>query len=62
LACAWPVLIGVKTLKRLRHENPLDAARRVKVSRAEVRSLITNTVLKYPFARSWQNLFSQAKS
>jgi farnesyl-diphosphate farnesyltransferase len=62
LACAWPVLIGVKTLARLRHENPLDAVQRVKVSRSEVRSVIFGTLLKYPFKGSWQDLFAQAKA
>ena len=62
LACAWPVLIGVKTLARLRRDNPLDATQRVKVSRADVKSIIGATVLKYPFARAWENLFARAKS
>jgi farnesyl-diphosphate farnesyltransferase len=62
LACAWPVLIGVKTLARLRRENPLDARQRVKVSRADVKSIIGATVLKYPFTRAWENLFARAKS
>jgi farnesyl-diphosphate farnesyltransferase len=61
LACAWPVLLGVKTLARLRRENPLDATQRVKVSRKEVRSVIVGTVLKYPFARAWENMFAEAK-
>jgi farnesyl-diphosphate farnesyltransferase len=61
LACAWPVLIGVKTLARLRAENPLDAARRVKVSRAEVKRLIVATVVRYPFAHSWMRLFERAR-
>ena len=61
LACAWPVLLGMKTLACLRRENPLDPAQRVKVSRVEVRSIITGTVLKYPFASAWENLFAQAK-
>jgi farnesyl-diphosphate farnesyltransferase len=62
LACAWPVLIGVKTLARLRRENPLDADRRVKITRGEVRAVIGGSVVKYPFARSWQRLFERARS
>jgi farnesyl-diphosphate farnesyltransferase len=62
LACAWPVLIGVKTLTRLRQENPLDAARRVKVSRAEVRQIMGATLLRYPFSKSWDGLFLRARS
>src|SRR5438045_3686048 len=36
LACAWPILIGLATLAKLRIENVLDPNRRVKVSRAQV--------------------------
>jgi farnesyl-diphosphate farnesyltransferase len=61
LACAWPVLIGVKTLGRLRRENPLDAARRVKVSRAEVKRIMGATLMRYPFAQSWARLFDRAR-
>ncbi|HTA31212.1 MAG TPA: phytoene/squalene synthase family protein [Candidatus Cybelea sp.] len=59
LGCAWPVLIGARTLRKLRHENMLDAARRVKVSRPEVRSLILRSVFLYPFARSWDAQFGK---
>lgn len=62
LACAWPVLIGVKTLAKLRRENPLDPARRVKVSRAEVKSIMAATLLKYPFSTAWGRLFSRGKA
>lgn len=38
LACAWPLLIGLSTLARLRHaENLLDPTETIKISRAEVR-------------------------
>jgi farnesyl-diphosphate farnesyltransferase len=59
LACAWPVLIGARTLRKLRHENMLDATRRVKVSRPEVRSLILRSVFLYPFARAWHAQFGK---
>jgi farnesyl-diphosphate farnesyltransferase len=59
LACAWPVLIGARTLRKLRHENMLDAARRVKVSRPEVRSLILRSLFLYPFARAWNAQFGK---
>lgn len=60
LACAWPILIGVKTLARLRRENPLDAGRRVKVDRAEVKRIMVATVLRYPFPSGWEALFARA--
>ena len=39
LACAWPILIGVKTLAQLRQGNPLDVTQRIKVDRAGVRKM-----------------------
>jgi farnesyl-diphosphate farnesyltransferase len=45
LACAWPLLIGLGTLARLRHaENLLDPAVTVKVPRAEVRRILARSV------------------
>ncbi len=61
LSCAWPVLIGVKTLARLRTGNVLDPAQRIKVSRAEVRQIMTATLIRYPLAGSWRRLFSTAR-
>ncbi len=59
LACAWPVLIGARTLRKLRQENMLDASRRVKVSRPEVRSLILRSLFLYPFGRAWEAQFGK---
>jgi farnesyl-diphosphate farnesyltransferase len=56
LACAWPILIGAKTIGRLRKENPLDPSRRVKISRAEVRNLIARSVFCYPLPGVWRRL------
>jgi hypothetical protein len=60
LACAWPILIGMKTLARLRAGNVLDDRRRIKVSRWEVRRLMLRSVLCYPRPRAWDRLFAQA--
>jgi farnesyl-diphosphate farnesyltransferase len=57
LACAWPILIGVRTLARLRTANVLEAAQRVKVSRAEVRGIILRSLWRYPCRRSWARQF-----
>jgi len=59
LGCAWPVLIGARTLGKLRRENILDATRRVKVSRPEIRSLILRSVFLLPFARPWHAQFGK---
>ena len=57
LACAWPVLIGSETLRRLRAADILDARQRVKISRSEVKRLMLRSVLLYPFPTAWQKLF-----
>jgi len=61
LACAWPVLIGLRTLARLRVANVLDPAKRVKINRREVKSLMLRSVLCYPRQSAWQRLFEQAR-
>ncbi len=45
LACVWPIWIGLKTIARLRHANPLDATRRVKVSRVEIYWIMLESAL-----------------
>lgn len=60
LACAWPILIGVQTLTRLRHSNPLEATQRIKVSRAAVRQIMLQSLLRYPFRTAWEELFRRA--
>lgn len=61
IACAWPILIGVRTLAKLRSGNVLDTRQRVKVSRAEVRKLMLQTVLYHPFPAAWERLFERAR-
>ena len=57
LACAWPILIGARTLARLRENNVLDATVRVKITRAEVRSILLQTLVRYPWPAAWNRLF-----
>lgn len=56
LACAWPILIGVKTLERLRTANVLEPARPVKVPRSEVRRWLGVSILLYPLPWLWRRL------
>lgn len=56
LACAWPILIGVETLQRLRDGNVLDPTHRVKITRADVRRIILRSILWYPMAGVWRGL------
>jgi len=56
LACAWPILIGIKTLRRLRHGNILGDPR-VKITRREIRRIIAGSVFLYPYRKAWNRLF-----
>jgi farnesyl-diphosphate farnesyltransferase len=56
LACAWPVLIGMRTLALLRAGNPLDGAVRSKISRGEVYGLVVRSLLSYPRSSAWNRL------
>jgi farnesyl-diphosphate farnesyltransferase len=60
LACAWPILIGVKTLEKLRAASAMDLPQRVKVSRGEVRAIIFRSLLASPFPAAWRKLYSAA--
>ncbi len=55
LSCAWPILLGHKTLEKLRIENPLDPQRRIKVTRREVRQILLRSIFYLPFRERWQN-------
>ncbi|MFM1768310.1 MAG: hypothetical protein RJA22_839 [Verrucomicrobiota bacterium] len=60
LACAWPVLLGVRTLALLRTRNPLDPDDRVKVPRPAVRALLVRSLLFYPAPPLWRLLWREA--
>jgi farnesyl-diphosphate farnesyltransferase len=62
LACAWPILIGVKTLAKLREANMLDPNQRIKVGRGEVKRIMIRSVAYYPFAGVWKNLYATHSS
>lgn len=55
LACAWPILIGMKTIGLLRANAVLDPAHRIKVSRAEVRQILMRSLATYPLP-GWKHL------
>lgn len=57
LACAWPILIGMETLRELRSHNILDASARLKISRRDVGRIIRRTLLRYPWPGWWARLF-----
>lgn len=48
LACAWPILIGTRTLQRLQTEPVLDPEHRIKASRTEVWLDVLVSIALYP--------------
>jgi farnesyl-diphosphate farnesyltransferase len=56
LACAWPILIGLETLRLLRSNNALDPQQRSKVDRRKVRSLMVRSVMLYPAKNAWKRM------
>ncbi len=61
LACAWPILIGIRTIKRLRAANVLELRRGVKISRGQVRGIMLRSVLTYPLPSAWRKLFTASR-
>jgi hypothetical protein len=54
-----PILIGVRTLARLRAHNVLDGAQRIKISRREVKQIFIRSILTYPSTKSWNQLYQR---
>ena len=57
LACAWPVLIGIRTTHRLRTGRILSPDSRIRISRSEVRSIILLSLIYLPWESRWLRLF-----
>lgn len=57
LACAWPILIGMKTIEKLRTASVIELRQRVKISRSDVRRIILRSIFACPFSSAWVNLF-----
>jgi farnesyl-diphosphate farnesyltransferase len=62
LACAWPILIGIRTVQKLRAGHVLDPATRIKISRSDVRTIILRSVCFYPWRSRWQRLFEDFRA
>jgi farnesyl-diphosphate farnesyltransferase len=56
LACAWPVLLGVKTTARLRAADVAGLRQRVKVPRGEVYAMMLGSALACPLPFLWRGL------
>jgi farnesyl-diphosphate farnesyltransferase len=62
LACAWPLLIGIKTLARLDHAPlPLPHAP-VRISRRELQWIMAVSTVLYPVPWAWKRLFPRSAS
>jgi farnesyl-diphosphate farnesyltransferase len=61
LACAWPVLIGMRTIGKLRAATALELQQRVKVSRGEVRGILLRSILACPLPGAWRNQFRASR-
>ena len=62
LACAWPVLIGMKTIEKLRAASVVELQQHLKISHGERNGIIWRSVLASPFPRVWRNLFPAGKA
>ena len=60
LACAWMILIGMRTLDRLRAASGQEILQRVKVPRREVRDILLRSLWSYPFPKTWQKQLNSA--
>lgn len=60
LACAWPILIGLRTISMLRRGNPLDATRRIKITRGQVKMIMASSLATYPIPPLWRRLARNA--
>jgi farnesyl-diphosphate farnesyltransferase len=60
LGCAWPVLLGARTIEKLRAADGAQLQRRVKVTRGEVYWILVKSLLASPLPFAWRKLFSSA--
>lgn len=60
-ACALPVLIGIRTLARLRRGGFLDPRHRIKVGRPEVRAILWRSLVLLPTGKRWDGLADWAR-
>ena len=56
LGCAWPVLIGLQTITKLRAARGPELRQRVKISRRDVRRIVFRSLINYPFPGTWRQL------
>ena len=57
LACAWPILIGARTIEKLRAANVIDLRQRIKISHGERNRIMGHSILASPLPFAWRRLF-----
>jgi farnesyl-diphosphate farnesyltransferase len=57
LACAWPILIGMKTIEKLRTASVIELKQHIKAPRSDVRGIMVRSILASPFPLMWRGLF-----
>jgi farnesyl-diphosphate farnesyltransferase len=57
LACAWPILIGMKTIEKLRTASVIELKQNVKIHRGDVHGVMLRSILASPFPPMWRGLF-----
>jgi farnesyl-diphosphate farnesyltransferase len=62
LACAWPLLLGVKTVEELYRGNILDGRYHIRIPHSDTRWLILRSVIFYPIPKIWSVLFRPKRS
>lgn len=56
LACAWPVLLGLETLRLLKAGRFLDPSARIKVTRGRVKWIMLQSILLLPWPSRWRRM------
>jgi farnesyl-diphosphate farnesyltransferase len=61
LACAWPILIGMKTIEKLREPDVIGLREPVKVSRKEVRQILWRSLASCAVPGLWRRQFPDGR-
>ncbi len=61
LACAWPVLIGKRTIERLAARTVLDTGVPIKVSRKEVKRIIARSLVACAWPALWHTQWQESR-
>ena len=57
LACAWPILFGMRTIAKLRVADGGEMRARVKITRGEVWGILLHSLAVSPVPFLWRRLF-----